>query len=117
MRRRLGIYLASFALLMAGMTLWWSLVPHEYSEAFVARLAECRTLNDVERFLGHGQLDERVDPEFVGYYWHLRSRDSRVDWSVQIVVDKRGEVALINYIPRQRQPTLMDRMRRWLKLR
>src|SRR5438270_325442 len=117
MRRRTLAHLglAGLAACLGVALSWWALARREYNEELVARLAQCRTLPALERILGWGKRDPAVaDPGFTAYYWHLASRDSRVEWAVQAVVNPQGEVTQITYIPRRREPSLPDRLRRWL---
>jgi hypothetical protein len=109
---RLGLLALAVVL---GAAVWlWAVARREYNDDLVARLGDCHTLQAAERVLGWGRRDPAVvDADFAAYYWHLSSRDSHVEWAVQIVVNQRNEIVLINYLPRPREDSLLEKVRRW----
>jgi hypothetical protein len=118
MRRRRLCWLGFLVLmLLAGIVTIAALRRVEYSDSLVSQLGACQTVDQIEAILGRSQHKEKAGAgKEVVYYWHLSSRDARLDWAVQAIADENRVLTQIAYIPVAREPSFLERWRRWFGL-
>jgi hypothetical protein len=99
------------ALIGVGLLGVWVQSPPRYNEELVERLGQCQTLDALRHILGQGTRDETIAGDDVAvYYWLLSSNDSHVTWAVLAIANKNDELTQIAYIPRRREPSLLQRL-------